>query len=133
MSRAGKISPDHGEAVQNEAGFSLIELLVALAIFSLAALALLESQGQSLNTARQLEMRVLASMVASNREALFESAVIPPPPGRNTGVAEQMQAKFTWQERRVIIPDTKLMRFTIVVSDENSVELARLDAFRRLP
>jgi general secretion pathway protein I len=133
MNKISQIWQKFRHNVSKGDGFSLIELLVALAIFSMAALALLEAQGQSLNTASQLEMRALASMVAGNREALFSSSIIVPPPGGNSGYEEQMNAKFLWRESRIIIPNSKLMRMTVTVSDEKSVELARLDAFRRLP
>jgi len=48
-------------------GFSLIELLVALAVFALAVLALLNLAGESTRTAVLLEERVLAGVVAENR------------------------------------------------------------------
>src|SRR5690606_12602256 len=48
-------------------GFSLIELLVALAVFSLVALALLNLAGENTRTAVVIEERVLAGVVADNR------------------------------------------------------------------
>lgn len=55
-------------------GFSLIELLVALAVFALAVLALLNLAGESTRTAVLLEERVLAGVVAENRavESMIE-------------------------------------------------------------
>lgn len=47
-------------------GFSLIEMLVALAIFGLAVLGLLNLAGESTRTAWAIEERVLAGVVADN-------------------------------------------------------------------
>ena len=48
-------------------GFSLIEMLVALAVFSLAVIALLHLAGQNTRAASVIEERVLAGVVADNR------------------------------------------------------------------
>lgn len=48
-------------------GFSLIEMLVAMAVFSLVALALLNLAGENTRTAVVIEERVLAGVVADNR------------------------------------------------------------------
>ncbi|MBJ6982802.1 type II secretion system minor pseudopilin GspI [Luteimonas sp. MC1572] len=47
-------------------GFSLIEMLVALAVFALAVLGLLNLAGESTRTAVAIEERVLAAVVADN-------------------------------------------------------------------
>jgi len=48
-------------------GFSLIEMLVAVAVFSLVALALLNLAGENTRSALVVEERVLAGVVADNR------------------------------------------------------------------
>lgn len=47
-------------------GFSLIELLVALAVFALVVVGLLNLAGESVRTAVHVEERVLAGIVAAN-------------------------------------------------------------------
>ena len=56
----------HASPPPAAAGFSLIELLVALAVFALVALALLNLAGESLRTATRVEQRTLAGIVAAN-------------------------------------------------------------------
>ena len=50
-----------------ESGFTLIEVLVALSVFSLAVMALLNVQGQNTRTAGLVATRVVAGVVAENR------------------------------------------------------------------
>ena len=56
-------------------GFSLIEMLVAMAVFGLVALALLNLAGENTRSAVVIEERVLAGVVADNRavEAMLAS------------------------------------------------------------
>ena len=49
------------------AGFSLIELLVAVSVFSLTVLALLNLAGENTRNAVVIEQQVLAGVVADNR------------------------------------------------------------------
>lgn len=53
--------------VDRPTGFSLIEMLVAMAVFSLVALALLNLAGENTRSAVVIEERVLAGVVADNR------------------------------------------------------------------
>ena len=53
----------------SEQGFTLIELMVALSIFSLAALALVRVQGMAVRNTADLQAREIASIVLQNRKA----------------------------------------------------------------
>ncbi|MDX1580712.1 MAG: type II secretion system minor pseudopilin GspI, partial [Alphaproteobacteria bacterium] len=48
-------------------GFTLIEMLVALGVFSIAVIALLNVQSQSVRTLSEIELRAFAHIVADNR------------------------------------------------------------------
>ncbi|ADV26794.1 general secretion pathway protein I [Pseudoxanthomonas suwonensis 11-1] len=63
-------------------GFSLIELLVALAVFALVVVGLLNLSGESVRTAVHVEESVLAGIVAANVAAeaqLLEPAALAAP------------------------------------------------------
>lgn len=49
-----------------ENGFTLIEIIIALAIVSVAVVAIVDAMGKHTHTASELEKRILASWVASN-------------------------------------------------------------------
>jgi len=80
-------------------GFTLIEMLVALAVFSLAALALLNLSGESTRSAARVQARTLAGVVAENIavEAMVSARL---PVGETSG--ETMLAGQTWRWRRVV-------------------------------
>lgn len=52
---------------RNDAGFSIVEALVALAVFAMAGVALVQLQAHSLGTFTEVETRALADMAAQNR------------------------------------------------------------------
>ncbi|WP_262696257.1 type II secretion system minor pseudopilin GspI [Kordiimonas aquimaris] len=118
--------------LNTDTGFSLIELLVALAVFSIAVLALLESQGSSARAVSAVKTQTLANFVADNRVALFSGSIALPAPGQTNGQSEQMGAVFSWQESRQVIEGTPLMRMTVSVFDQENIERASLTAFRRI-
>ena len=72
-----------------QAGFSLLELLVALAIFGMAVVGLLNLSGESTRTAVILEERALAAVVAENQaiEALLAPAAVAAAPAAGAGIS----------------------------------------------
>jgi general secretion pathway protein I len=65
---------------QGQAGFSLIEMMVALAVFSLAALALIRLEGAIIRSAGTLDRTMIAQIVARN--VAVETLTDPQPPVR---------------------------------------------------
>lgn len=80
---------------------TLLEVLVALAIFSLAALALLQSLGQlSIGTGR-LADKTWADWVAENQLVELRLQNVWPPLSWTTGESEQAGARWYWRWRGV--------------------------------
>lgn len=116
----------------SDSGFSLVELLVAVAILSLAAVTLLESQSQAIGLTGAIEQRSLASIVAENRLNIGLGLVEAPIPGTRTGFDQQMGAEFLWRETVRPAPGGDLLIIDVVVfAEESERELARLTGFRR--
>jgi general secretion pathway protein I len=107
----------------SERGFTLLEMLVALAVFSLAALALLRLEGATVRQTGQLDERMLAQLVARNIavETLTDSA--PPPIGTSSG--EVVNGGRTWRWSRVTsrTPDQRLVRVDISVATSRTPSL----------
>ncbi|MCE7033203.1 type II secretion system minor pseudopilin GspI [Lysobacter sp. GX 14042] len=83
------------------AGFTLLELLVALAVFALLVLALLHLAGQATRTAALLEEQWLADVVAGN---LAVAATLAPAADLRAGDGSTALAGREWAWQREVEP-----------------------------
>src|SRR3712207_7612640 len=79
-----------------EHGFTLVEMLVALAIFSLAAMALLRLEGATVTTTALLREQALAQTVARNLAVEVLTDPEPPAFGATKGEAVNGGRKWNW-------------------------------------
>ena len=115
-----------------EAGFTLIEMLVALAIFSLAALALLSLGGATAANSARLQDRAIAQIVARN--LAVETLTDPEPPafGREAGEAVNAGRRWIWSRTVASSPEARVQQIEIRVTDvDGGPGLAMLTIFRR--
>jgi general secretion pathway protein I len=101
---------DHGSL-----GFTLIEMLVALAVFSLAALALLRLQGVTLSTTADLDQKLMGQIVARNLAVELLTDPTPPSLGEKKGVAENGGQSWRWTREAALTDDSRLMKIDIRV------------------
>jgi general secretion pathway protein I len=82
--------------IRSQRGFTLLEVLVALSVFALAAVAVLNVTGEGTRTLAVREAASLARVVAHNR--LAEASLSPGPltVGDTTGVEVQRGRSFAW-------------------------------------
>lgn len=112
-------------------GFSLIELLVALAVFGLAAAALINLTGESTRVAASLEERVLAGVVADNRAVEALAPETPPAPGLSEGVETAGGRPWRWVRSVTATADPDILRVEVRVSAPGAdATLAEVTAFR---
>jgi general secretion pathway protein I len=122
-----------GERMRVE-GFTLIEMLVALAIFSLAALALLRLGGATAANSARLNDQAIAMMVARN--LAVETLTDPQPPTFGTSAGELANAGRRWRWTRSVgrSPEARIQQIEIAVEPEaGGPGRARLTIFRRGP
>jgi general secretion pathway protein I len=83
-----------------ERGFTLIEIMVALAVFSLAVLALLRLETATIRGATTLDESLVAGLVARNvaNDAVTEAQ--PPVAGRTTGSEVNGHRAWNWVTNR---------------------------------
>jgi general secretion pathway protein I len=117
----------------SERGFTLIEMLVALAVFSLAALALLRLEGATVSTTALLQEQALAQIVARN--LAVEALTDPQPPAFGATRGEAMNAGRRWRWVRIVgrSPEPRIQQIRIEVRSERGPEAANLTLFRRGP
>jgi len=109
-------------------GFTLIEVLVALAIIAVALAAGFRSVAQSAETATSLKARTLALWIAQNRLAAAQLEVPAPGVGESDGNEVQAGALFAWHRSVGGTPNPAFRRIEITVADASRPDyvLARL-------
>lgn len=115
-------------------GFTLVEVLVALGVFSIAAMALAHLGNETLVGARHVDQRFLAMVEADNilAETTVRSSVIPA--GVESGESVQRGRKLAW--RRTISPAGRdgLYVLSVTVSDAGTgQQLVTRQTFMRAP
>ncbi|MGF1549211.1 MAG: type II secretion system minor pseudopilin GspI [Sphingomonadaceae bacterium] len=114
-----------------ESGFTLLEMLVALAIFSLAALALLRLGGATVANTVRLQDQAIAQIVARNIAAETLSDPMPPAYGSESGRRTNAGRSWSWTRATGRSPEPRIQQIEIVVASERGPEAARLTVFRR--
>lgn len=96
-------------------GFTLIEVLIALAIVATALLASLRAVGELAVSSRELELRFLANMSAQNRVATVRAAKQFLPVGTRQFDCPQGKIAFVCQEEIKTTPNTLFRRVEVRV------------------
>jgi general secretion pathway protein I len=116
-------------------GFTLVEVLVALAIVAIALMAALRAAGQGTNAVGELRQRLFAGWVAENRLAEHRARGDWLPLGIGRGTQSQGGIDFAWREEVIATPNSAFRRVDVFVSvpAEESRSLAHLTGFVVLP
>lgn len=117
-----------------EAGFSLVEALVALAVFAMAGVGLAQLQSHSLATLTAVETRTLAGLVAD--EALVEavSAIAPPAIGVRETETEMAGRRWRVRVETAATADPALFRISVATFAQDArLPAAESHAFRAAP
>ena len=112
-----------------EHGFTLIEIMVALAVFGLAAMALIRLEGATIRGAATLDRTLLAGMVARNVALDAYTDAEAPASGTTRGVEENGGASWTWTRTVAPVGD-RIVRIDVAVAEPNGRVLSRLTMVR---
>ena len=107
---------------RTDAGFTLVEVLVALVIFSVAVTALIAAQTASIRSASALDRHGFADIVAENQLALLLAASAPPGTGFTNGDTDMAGRAYRWQVS-VLEAGDRLLRVTVRVCDRETDQL----------
>lgn len=112
-------------------GFTLLEVLVALAIFAITAAAMINGIASSLSAHSYLERKTIAHWVAMNQLAETRLLTVWPSVGMSDGTEQMAGHEWHWTRKVEETADPKLRRVDIEVRAEREEEspLIRLAGF----
>lgn len=111
-------------------GFTLIEMIAAVAVLAIAMAAILSGMARYADNAAHLRERTIALWVAHNRLAEIELEPAWPDVGKSDGDMEMAGQKWKWKAEVLKTPDDHLRRIDIqVLSPNREGAAAKLSAF----
>jgi general secretion pathway protein I len=126
------MSTRQSDSKSGDSGFTITETLVALFVFALAGVALVQMQTQSVQTFSRVESRTLAGLVADNRLVEAMARVDAPDLGLAEGNVDL--GGRTWRWRLDVTPtsDPAILRIEAQAFAASAEEpSARVSAFRK--
>lgn len=105
--------------MNRQRGFTLLEVLIALAILAIAMAAVARASAQMTDSSHELKRRLLADWVAENRLAERTAQLVWPEIGIKSGEAEQAGLALRWEENVASTPNSVIRRIEIKVTDRS--------------
>ena len=113
-----------------EDGFTLIEIMVALAVFSLAAMALVRLEGATIRGAAILDETVVAQMVARNVAIAAVTDPQAPALGRTGGTEVNGGRRWKWTRIVSGTGDARVVRIDVAVANAAGSIVGRMTMVR---
>lgn len=116
-------------------GFTLFEVLVALAIMAVALSALLRAGGVAADNSEQMKQRMIASWEAQNQLALLQARREWPGPGLQEGETDSDGRRLRWEREVSDTPNGNFRKVIIRVLQPGAQRyvLAEMTGFVRNP
>ena len=102
----------------NVKGMTLLEIMLALAIFALAGVAVMKAAGENLRSLSILRETTYATIVANNRLAEIHLEKQWPPQNNKRGDEDMVEQKWYWKQVVKKTQDDKMREVTIEVSSD---------------
>lgn len=115
---------NNNRAFKRQRGLTLIEVMAALAIFAVAALAIVNAAGEHIRSLTYLEQKNMALWVANNHLTQLSLDDKFPQLGEKKGNVEMANVTWYWQQKVVKTPDPKFRAVTIRILSEEKGEYA---------
>lgn len=122
-----KLSPSSSggsdSLLKHQRGFTLLEVMVAVAIFALSGAAIVKSTAEHLNSVNLLKNMTFATWVANNQltETSIRANATWPPKNELKGQTEMAEKTWYWQQRVEKTPDDNLLQVTVTVYENENL------------
>ena len=123
---------DNADAVSRsgDRGFTLLEMLVALSIISIAALTLVRLDAYAVRSAGDLDETTMAGVVAQNRAVELWTDPAPPTIGNSATMVANAGRNWRVEQRVAKTADDALLRIDLLVRPETGNGQAALTIIR---
>ena len=114
-------------------GFTLVEVLVALAVLAIALAAVMRAMAQAIDTTATLREHEVALWVAQNRLVQYEMSQDWPSVDTTDGDADMGGRKWYWREQVSTTPEPKIRRIEITIREtaDSKETVAKLVGYLR--
>ncbi|RUO45241.1 type II secretion system minor pseudopilin GspI [Idiomarina aquatica] len=117
-----------------ERGFTLVEVMVAIAIFGTAALAAVNAASGHLSSISQIQQKTFAQYVASNRLTELSLSRQWPVKDKQSGQMQLAEQDWRWQQQVVETVTPDVVAVTVTVTKPGSdAQLVQLTRYLRRP
>lgn len=115
-------------------GFTLIEVLVGMAIIAVTLAAASRAAGHAIETSNEMKRRVIADLVAQNRLEMHKARHDWLAPGKLTGEETQAGISMIWKEAITDTPNPAFRKIEVEVfaAENPDYQLRRLVGFLTL-
>ncbi|EKD54042.1 MAG: hypothetical protein ACD_60C00128G0018 [uncultured bacterium] len=117
-------------------GLTLIEVLIALAILSIALTAIIEATAQNIKHTLYLQQRVIATWIGTNTINYIRAGVLilPEAPDTFTKKTVTLGKHWSWNANLNVTPNKNIQQIKVVVYQEpNHIKLANLTSYLYAP
>jgi general secretion pathway protein I len=96
-------------------GFTLIEVMVALAIVAIGMVAVIQAVGQTASNAAYLRDKTVAHWIAMNQLTLMRLGLAPAAEGKSSGDVEMADQRWKWSAEVTQTPVASMKRIDVAV------------------
>ncbi len=116
-------------------GFTLLELLVAMAIFATAGVAIMQVSSAHVRNLTQLDELTMARYIADNQMQLVMLDKDWPGKEKQQGELEMANRKWVWQQQRLKVPDDdlRLVQISVSLADSPEQVIFELSSYKGKP